>query len=154
MTGTTEGVVLAKLQQEMSGLREDVQDIKRALAAIATLDKTIAELVIHTNHTQVNIQKQWEVIDTFRARINDCDNAVTELKSTWKGGTLVGGALIGVIQIAVVGFVAYVFDSSADGARVDAVHEHRIQRAEEQLTHLDKLLTRRYGSAYSDSNTQ
>lgn len=152
-------VELAQLRQQVKTVGENVSEIKATMAALTSLDKTIAELAIYTKQTQDNIRLLWERIEEskqwqisherelhevrkhHRVDLEEVREEVqTEVRATdrkveaWinqaRGASWATGIVMGVVQIAVIASFSWAFSNINSLQGQGSIHELRIDRLE------------------------
>lgn len=155
----TVAIELAQLKEQMKAIGGNVSDIKDALSALTSLDKTIAEVVIHHKQTQDNVQLLWKRHDESQAwqlaherevavvrkdisasmeRIRDevsDDILTTDRKvETWinqaKGASWAAGIILGVVQIVVIAGITWTFTNVTALREQGSLYGLRIERLE------------------------
>lgn len=154
-------VELAQLKEQVKTVGENVSEIKATMTALISLDKTIAELAIYSKQTQDNIRLLWERHDEVKswqsahesdtARIRkELEDAIDTQKGecakeilvtdrkvdAWinqaKGASWAAGIILGVVQVAVIAAVAWVFTNVTEIRERSQIHNLKIERLEQQ----------------------
>lgn len=134
-------VELAQLREQVKTVGENVSEIKSNMAALITLDKAIAELAIHSRQTQDNIRLLWERLESsahdltsarthLSREIQDTDRKVEAWVNQARGASWAAGIILGIVQIAVVASVAWVFTNVTEVKERSSIHEVKIERLE------------------------
>ena len=126
---------MTRLESQLSALTEKVEEIKNNVMQIAKLDKTIAEVVIHNGHARENIDSIWKKIEETRIRVDQTNAHVTSIENNTneninkaKGAGWAFGIMFGVIQVLVVGSMAWVFTNTQESIISNRVQNEQIQR--------------------------
>ncbi|MFP3547712.1 hypothetical protein SB748_30495, partial [Rhizobium sp. SIMBA_035] len=61
------GVQLARVASQLSALASNVDDIKQAVQAIPALDRSIAEMTIHSSNARRDIDLLWARVEAERS---------------------------------------------------------------------------------------
>lgn len=126
---------LARLEIKISTLIDQVAEIKTNVTQIAKLDKTIAEVVVHNGHARENIDSLWKQIEETKSRVEHANNRITNVETDTneninkaKGAGWAFGIMFGVVQVLVVGAMAWVFTNTQDSLISNRVQNEQIQR--------------------------
>ncbi|WP_396189824.1 hypothetical protein [Flavobacterium sp.] len=126
---------MSRLETQIAALTEKVEDIKNSVTQIAKLDKTIAEVVIHNGHARENIDSLWKQIEETKARVEHANTRITTVENTTnesinkaKGAGWAFGIMFGVIQVIVMGSVAWVFTNVQESMISNRLQNDQIQR--------------------------
>lgn len=126
---------LARLEIKISTLIDQVSEIKTNVTQIAKLDKTIAEVVVHNGHARENIDSLWKQIEETKSRVEHANNRITNVETDTneninkaKGAGWAFGIMFGVVQVLVVGAMAWVFTNTQDSLISNRVQNEQIQR--------------------------
>ena len=126
---------MSRLETQIAALTEKVEDIKNSVTQIAKLDKTIAEVVIHNEHSRENIDSLWRQIEETKTRVEQANSRITSVETNTneninkaKGAGWAFGIMFGVIQVLVVASVAWVFSNVSEGVISNRVQSEQIQR--------------------------
>lgn len=143
-------VELAQLREQVKAIGENVSSIKATMSTIVTLEKTLAELAIYSRQTQNDVRLLWEraeesnarqtalardlsaVRDEVRQEIDSTDRKVEAWINQAKGAAWSSGIILGVVQVAVLSAVAWVFTNVTTLREQDTIQKIQIQRLEEQ----------------------
>jgi DNA repair exonuclease SbcCD ATPase subunit len=126
---------LARLEIKISTLIDQVAEIKTNVTQIAKLDKTIAEVVVHNSHARENIDSLWKQIEETKSRVEHANNRITGVETDTneninkaKGAGWAFGTMFGVVQVLVVGAMAWVFTNTQESIVANRVQNEQIQR--------------------------
>ncbi len=126
---------MSRLETQIAALTENVEDIKNSVTQIAKLDKTIAEVVIHNEHSRENIDSLWRQIEETKTRVEQANSRITSVETNTneninkaKGAGWAFGIMFCVIQVLVVASVAWVFSNVSEGVISNHVQSEQIQR--------------------------
>jgi tetrahydromethanopterin S-methyltransferase subunit F len=154
-------VELAQLKEQVKTVGENVAEIKSTMSALISLDKTIAELAIYSKQTQDNIRLLWERYDEvkswqgsheadtakIRKEIEDAidtqkgecakeilatDRKVDAWINQARGASWAAGIILGVVQVAIVAAVAWVFTNVTEIRERSQIHNLKIERLEQK----------------------
>ena len=126
-------IELSQLREQIKFVASDIGDIKTAISQIVTLDKTLAELTIHNQTAQKNMDALWTKYDELRTKTTTMDHEVKSFVNRFRGGALVIGVMGGVVQAAVFGVTMWVFSHVTDGDIVNKLQQQRIEQLEKRL---------------------
>lgn len=102
-------VQLAELRQQMASMSKSVDEIKSAVKEVLSLDRTIAELSVHHQQTDREIQTQWKKIDdqhnATEAVDKKADEYINKARGAWSTLLILGS----LAQAALLGSIAYTF---------------------------------------------
>lgn len=126
-------IELSQLREQIKFVASDIGDIKTAISQIVTLDKTLAELTIHNQTAQKNMDALWTKYDELRTKTTTMDHEVKSFVNRFRGGALVIGVMSGAVQAAVVGVTMWVFSHVTDGDIANKLQQQRIEQLEKRL---------------------
>ena len=126
-------IELTQLREQIKSVATDIGDIKTAISQIVTLDKTLAELTIHNQTAQKNMDALWTKYDELKTKTTTMDNEVKSFVNRLRGGALVIGVMGGAVQAAVFGVTMWVFSHVTDGDIVNKLQQQRIEQLEKRL---------------------
>ena len=126
-------IELSQLREQIKFVASDIGDIKTAISQIVTLDKTLAELTIHNQTAQKNMDTLWTKYDALRTKTTTMDHEVKSFVNRFRGGALVIGVMGGAVQAAVFGVTMWVFSHVTDGDIVNKLQQQRIEQLEQRL---------------------
>ena len=126
-------VELSQLREQIKFVASDIGDIKTAISQIVTLDKTLAELTIHNQTAQKNMDTLWTKYDELKTKTTTMDHEVKSFVNRFRGGALVIGIMGGAVQAAVFGVTMWVFSHVTDGDIVNKLQQQRIEQLEKRL---------------------
>lgn len=126
-------VELSRLREQIKFVASDIGDIKIAISQIVTLDKTLAELTIHNQTAQKNMDALWTKYDELRTKTTTMDHEVKSFVNRFRGGAWALALMGGVVQAAVFGVTMWVFSHVTDNDVVNQLQQHRIERLEKRL---------------------
>ena len=129
-------IELTQLREQIKSVATDIGDIKTAISQIVTLDKTLAELTIHNQMAQKNMDALWVKYDELKTKTSTMDNEVKSFVNRFRGGALVLGIMGGAVQAAVFGVTMWVFSHVNDGDIVNRLQQQRIEQLEKRLESL------------------
>ena len=131
---------LARLEIQIKLLIEQVAEIKTNVTQIAKLDKTIAEVVIHSDNSRQSIDHLWKAIrdnqtryEQSTDRIADVENKTNEAINKAKGAGWVIGIVFGTVQVLVVSSMAWVFTNVQESLVINRLQSESISRMESQI---------------------
>lgn len=126
-------IELSQLREQIKFVASDISDIKTAISQIVTLDKTLAELTIHNQTAQKNMEALWTKYDELKTKTTTMDHEVKSFVNRFRGGALVIGVMGGAVQAAVFGVTMWVFSHVTDGDIVNKLQQQRIEQLEKRL---------------------
>ena len=126
-------IELSQLREQIKFVASDIGDIKTAISQIVTLDKTLAELTIHNQMAQKNMDALWVKHDELKTKTTTMDHEVKSFVNRFRGGALVIGVMGGAVQAAVFGVTMWVFSHVTDGDIVNKLQQQRIEQLEKRL---------------------
>ena len=125
---------MSRLETQIAALTEKVEDIKPSVTQIAKLDKTIAEVVIHNGHARENIETLWRKVEEIKNRVEHTNTRITTIETDTnehinksKGAGWAFGIMFGVIQVIVLGSVAWVFTNVQESMIANRLQNDQIQ---------------------------
>lgn len=154
-------VELAQLREQVKAVSEGVGEIKTSVAALISLDKTIAELAIYSRQNQDNVRLLWErleetqqwqkaherelgsvhktahdALDSVRDEISK-EILVTDRKvESWvnqaRGASWAAGIILGIVQVLVFAAMAWVFTNVTALRESGQLNTLRLDRLEER----------------------
>lgn len=126
-------IELTQLREQIKSVASDIGDIKTAISQIVTLDKTLAELTIHNQMTQKNMDTLWTKYDELKTKTATMDHEVKSFVNRFRGGALVMGVMGGAVQTAVFGVTMWVFSHVNDNDIINKLQQQRIEQLEKRL---------------------
>jgi hypothetical protein len=126
-------IELSQLREQIKFVASDICDIKTAISQIVTLDKTLAELTIHNQTTQKNMDALWVKYDELKTKTTTMDHEVKSFVNRFRGGAWVLALTGGAVQAAVFGVTMWVFSHVTDGDIVNKLQQQRIDQLEKRL---------------------
>lgn len=126
-------IELTQLREQIKSVATDIGDIKTAISQIVTLDKTLAELTIHNQTAQKNMDTLWTKYDELRTKTTTMDHEVKSFVNRFRGGALAIGVMGGAVQAAVFGVTMWVFSHVTDNDIVNRLQQQRIEQLEKRL---------------------
>ena len=126
-------IELSQLREQIKFVASDIGDIKTAISQIVTLDKTLAELTIHNQTAQKNMDTLWTKYDELKTKTTTMDHDVKSFVNKFRGGALVLGLMGGAVQAAVFGVTMWVFSHVSDNDIVNRLQQQRIEQLEKRL---------------------
>ena len=129
-------IELTQLREQIKSVATDIGDIKTAISQIVTLDKTLAELTIHNQTAQKNMDALWVKYDELKSKTTTMDHEVKSFVNRFRGGALVLGLMGGAVQAAVFGVTMWVFSHVSEGDIVNRLQQQRIEQLEKRLESL------------------
>ena len=126
-------IELSQLREQIKFVASDIGDIKTAISQIVTLDKTLAELTIHNQTTQKNMDALWTKYDELKTKTTTMDHDVESFVNKFRGGALVMALMGGAVQAAVFGVTMWVFSHVSDNDIVNKLQQQRIEQLEKRL---------------------
>ncbi|MFP3567583.1 hypothetical protein [Paraburkholderia sp. SIMBA_030] len=134
------GVQLARVASQLSALASNVDDIKQAVQAIPALDRSIAEMTIHSSNARRDIDLLWARVeaersgrDELEAAVDAVDDKVDEMKHTARGAIWVLGIVFGVVQVCFAGSIAWVFTHINEGDALNRLQQQRLEILEQAV---------------------
>ena len=138
-------VAIASLQEQMNGVMGTLEEIKESMAQLISIDRTVAELLIHKDSAKRDIEMLWVRHDEAKARddklkerIDEVDRGHEKFVNTFNGGMRVFLAIAGILQASIIGSVIWAFTHIGDGDTLNRVQEQRIQVLEQQVRDISK----------------
>lgn len=126
-------IELSQLREQIKFVASDIGDIKTAISQIVTLDKTLAELTIHNQMAQKNMDALWVKYDELKTKTTTMDHEVKSFVNRFRGGAWVMALMGGAVQAAVFGVTMWVFSHVTDGDIVNKLQQQRIEQLEKRL---------------------
>ena len=126
-------IELSQLREQIKFVASDIGDIKTAISQIVTLDKTLAELTIHNQTAQKNMDTLWTKYDELKTKTTTMDHEVKSFVNRFRGGAWVIAIMGGAVQAAVFGVTMWVFSHVTDGDIVNKLQQQRIEQLEKRL---------------------
>lgn len=126
-------IELTQLREQIKSVASDIGDIKTAISQIVTLDKTLAELTIHNQMAQKNMDALWVKYDELKSKTTTMDHEVESFVNRFHGGARVMALMSGVAQAAVFGVTMWVFSHVTDNDIVNRLQQQRIEQLEKRL---------------------
>lgn len=126
-------IELSQFREQIKFVASDIGDIKIAISQIVTLDKTLAELTIHNQMAQKNMDTLWTKYDELKTKTTTMDHEVKSFVNRFRGGALVIGVMGGAVQAAVFGVTMWVFSHVTDNDIVNKLQQQRIEQLEKRL---------------------
>lgn len=126
-------IELTQLREQIKSVASDIGDIKTAISQIVTLDKTLAELTIHNQMAQKNMDALWVKYDELKSKTTTMDHEVESFVNRFHGGARVIALMSGVAQAAVFGVTMWVFSHVTDNDIVNRLQQQRIEQLEKRL---------------------
>jgi len=130
-------IELTQLREQIKSVAADICDIKTDISQIITLDKTLAELTIHNQMAQKNMDTLWVKYDELKSKTSTMDHEVKAFMNRFQGGARVLALIGGTIQAAVLGVTMWVFSHVNDGNVVNRLQQQRIEQLEKRLEGLN-----------------
>ena len=124
---------LSQLREQIKFVASDIGDIKTAISQIVTLDKTLAELTIHNQTTQKNMDALWTKYDELKTKTTTMDHDVQSFVNKFQGGAWVVGIIGSAVQTAVFGVTMWVFSHVNDNDIINKLQQQRIEQLEKRL---------------------
>lgn len=126
-------IELTQLREQIKSVASDIGDIKTAISQIVTLDKTLAELTIHNQMAQKNMDALWVKYDELKSKTTTMGHEVESFVNRFHGGARVMALMSGVAQAAVFGVTMWVFSHVTDNDIVNRLQQQRIEQLEKRL---------------------
>jgi len=126
-------IELTQLREQIKSVATDIGDIKTAISQIVTLDKTLAELTIHNQMAQKNMDALWVKYDELKSKTTTMDHEVKSFVNRFRGGAWVMALMGGAVQAAVFGVTMWVFSHVSDNDIVNRLQQQRIEQLEKRL---------------------
>ena len=126
-------IELSQLREQIKFVASDIGDIKTAISQIVTLDKTLAELTIHNQTAQKNMDALWVKYDELKTKTTTMDHEVKSFMNRFRGGAWVITLMGGTAQAVVFGVTMWVFSHVTDGDIVNKLQQQRIEQLEKRL---------------------
>lgn len=126
-------IELTQLREQIKSVATDISDIKTAISQIVTLDKTLAELTIHNQTAQKNMDALLVKYDELKTKTTTMDHDVKSFVNKFRGGALVLGLMGGAVQAVVFGVTMWVFSHVSDNDIVNRLQQQRIEQLEKRL---------------------
>ena len=126
-------IELTQLREQIKSVATDIGDIKTAISQIVTLDKTLAELTIHNQTAQKNMDALVVKYDELKSKTTTMDHEVKSFVNQFRGGARVMVLMGGAVQAAVFGVTMWVFSHVSDNDIVNRLQQQRIEQLEKRL---------------------
>ena len=140
-------VAIAQMREQMNGVMGTLEEIKESMAQLISIDRTVAELLIHKDSAKRDIEMLWTRLDDakvrddkLKERIDIVDREHEKFVNTFNGGMRVFLTIAGILQASVIGAVIWAFTHIGDADTLNRVQEQRIQVLEQQVRDLVKEL--------------
>lgn len=130
-------IELTRLREQIKSVASDIGDIKIAISQIVTLDKTLAELTIHNQMAQKNMDTMWVKYDELKSQTTTTDREIKSFVNRFRGGAWVIAIMGGTVQAAVFGVTMWVFSHVSDNDVVNRLQQQRIEQLEKRLEGLN-----------------
>ena len=126
-------IELSQLREQIKFVASDIGDIKTAISQIVTLDKTLAELTIHNQTAQKNMDALWTKYDELKTKTTTMDHEVKSFVNRLRGGAWALAIMGGAVQTVVFGVTMWVFSHVSDNDIVNRLQQQRIEQLEKRL---------------------
>ena len=126
-------IELSQLREQIKFVASDIGDIKTAISQIVTLDKTLAELTIHNQTAQKNMDALWTKYDELRTKTTTMDDEVKSFVNRFRGGAQTIALVGSAVQAAILGVTMWVFSHVTDSDIVNKLQQQRIEQLEKRL---------------------
>ena len=126
-------IELSQLREQIKFVASDIGDIKTAISQIVTLDKTLAELTIHNQTAQKNMDTLWTKYDELKTKTTTMDHEVKSFVNRFRGGAWTLAIIGGAVQTVVFGVTMWVFSHVSDNDIVNRLQQQRIEQLEKRL---------------------
>ena len=126
-------IELTQLREQIKSVAVDIGDIKTAISQIVTLDKTLAELTIHNQTAQKNMDALWVKYDELKSNTATMDHEIKSFVNRFRGGVWALAIMGGAVQTVVFGVTMWVFSHVTDGDILNRLQQQRIEQLEKRL---------------------
>ena len=126
-------IELTQLREQIKSVAVDIGDIKTAISQIVTLDKTLAELTIHNQTAQKNMDALWVKYDELKSSTTTMDHEIKSFMNRFRGGVWTLAIMGGAVQTVVFGVTMWVFSHVSDSDIVNRLQQQRIEQLEKRL---------------------
>ena len=126
-------IELSQLREQIKFVASDIGDIKTAISQIVTLDKTLAELTIHNQTAQKNMDALWVKYDELKSDTTTMDHEIKSFVNRFRGGAWALAIMGGAVQTVVFGVTMWVFSHVSDSDIVNRLQQQRIEQLEKRL---------------------
>ena len=130
-------IELSQLREQIKFVASDIGDIKTAISQIVTLDKTLAELTIHNQTAQKNMDALWTKYDELKTNTTTMDHEIKSFVNRFRGGAWTLAIMGGAVQTVVFGVTMWVFSHVSDSDIVNRLQQQRIEQLEKRLEGLN-----------------
>lgn len=144
-------VELAQLREQMKGIAVSVESIKESVSQIMTMDKSIAELLIHTEQVKKEAGMLWDRVDELKqwdikhdhesglkqaevnVQISLVDSKIEAVVNKGRGALWIGSMLFIVVQGLIVGSISWIFTNTSDTISNNKVITYRLEQLEKAV---------------------
>ena len=126
-------IELSQLREQIKFVASDIGDIKTAISQIVTLDKTLAELTIHNQTAQKNMDALWTKYDELKSNTTTMGHEIKSFVNRFRGGAWALAIMGGAVQTVVFGVTMWVFSHVSDSDIVNRLQQQRIEQLEKRL---------------------
>jgi hypothetical protein len=130
------------MREQVRYIVEEIGHIRSNVQQIGLLDKTIAELMIHSQNAQVDLSKIWSRVDENRGsgqlldakidrEIKIVDTKIEKMMSSWRAGVAVATILLTLFQSIIGGSIYWIFSHVSEGEVVNRLQQQSIESLQE-----------------------
>jgi hypothetical protein len=141
-------VKLAQLQEQMSSVASNIEEIKATVSQIRALDRTIAEMAVRGEHAQSEILTLWSKIEEMRTwtvdheqklvkseneareTVKAVDGKIEAMINRGKGVMWLGGIVFTVVQGVIAFSVLWTFEHVQKDSDLNLIQEYRLTQLE------------------------
>lgn len=126
-------IELTQLREQIKSVAIDIGDIKTDISQIVILDKTLAELTIHNQASQKNMDALLVKYDELKSKTTTMDHEIKSFVNRFRGGAWALAIMGGAVQTVVFGVTMWVFSHVSDNDIVNRLQQQRIEQLEKRL---------------------
>ena len=126
-------IELTQLREQIKSVAIDIGDIKTDISQIVILDKTLAELTIHNQASQKNMDALLVKYEELKSKTTTMDHEIKSFVNRFRGGAWALAIMGGAVQTVVFGVTMWVFSHVSDNDIVNRLQQQRIEQLEKRL---------------------
>lgn len=141
---------IAEFRIQIKNIAQGVEEIKRSVEHISTLDKSLTKLAAHSEQTQRELKLLWTQSDELRkwshahesatfkenaellAEIGKTDDKIDAVVNRGKGALWIGGVLFTLSQATITMAVSWVFSHVNEADSANKVIAYRVEQLEKR----------------------
>jgi hypothetical protein len=102
-------IQLTELKQQLNAVASSVDEMKTSMREVITLDKTLAELIIHQQNTAQQASASQRAIEKNATEIREVATHTDAWINRARGAWWATALLASIAQVAVLGMISWVF---------------------------------------------